>query len=216
MTVTLLLVVDTLVRTLPFCSMSIRVAPEGPTVPEEPVADAPVKVTVPKSAKGTSELPLSKSSTIHSALSSWSALLWLVKVWVTVVPLELFFTVAVPAVVEVAVTVTVMLSPAEMLIPEKSYLQTMISLEPPEYWWSHLRVVGVPLVPCVETDLRALDVEVDTSLENGVRGSVTINSNPGRGSVLISVLALADSTIMGGSLPQSCCCRQMGCWEWAR
>lgn len=117
---TLLLVVETLVRTSPLCWMSMMVAPEGPCVPEEPEAVAPVKVTEPKSAKGTSEPPDEKSSTIHSAFSSWSALLWLVKVWVTDVPLELFLTTAVPALVEVAVTVTVMLSPAEMEMPEKS------------------------------------------------------------------------------------------------
>lgn len=70
------------------------------------VAEAPVKVTVPKSAKGTRALPDSKSSTIHSALSSWRAWLCEVKVWVTVVPLDTFSTTAVPAVVEVAVTVT--------------------------------------------------------------------------------------------------------------
>lgn len=111
--------VETLVRTLPFCSMSMMVAPDGPTVPEEPVAEAPVKVTSPKSAKGTSELPSEKSSTIHSALSSCRAADWPVNVWVTVVPLETFLTTAVPAVVEVAVTVTVMVSPAEMEMPEK-------------------------------------------------------------------------------------------------
>lgn len=102
------------------------------------VAEAPVKVTVPKSAKGTSALPDEKSSTIHSALSSWRALLCEVNVWVTVVPLDTFWTVAVPAVVEVAVTVTMgdvsqkftilplfhysplIVSPAEMEMPEKS------------------------------------------------------------------------------------------------
>lgn len=52
------------------------------------VAEAPVKVTVPKSAKGTRELPDEKSSTIHSALSSWRAALCFVKVCVTVVPWE--------------------------------------------------------------------------------------------------------------------------------
>ena len=42
-------------------------------------------------------------------------------VWVTVVPLVLFVILAVPAVLEVAVTVTVIESPAEREIPEKSY-----------------------------------------------------------------------------------------------
>jgi hypothetical protein len=41
-------VVDALVSTLPFCSMSMSVAPLGPTVPPlTSVALAPVKVTVP-------------------------------------------------------------------------------------------------------------------------------------------------------------------------
>ena len=112
--------VETEVRTLLFCSMSMRVAPDGPTV--EPLtvpADAPVKVTVPKLAKGTRELPSSKSSTIHSALYSQSEG-WPEKVWVTDVPFELFLIVAVPPVLVVAVTVVVTESPAEKLIPEKS------------------------------------------------------------------------------------------------
>jgi hypothetical protein len=110
---------DELVRTFPFCLMSIRVAPEGVTVPEDPLAEAPVNVTVPKSANGTREPPEEKSSTIHSALSSCRARVWPVNVWVTEVPLDTFLTTAVPAVVEVAVTVTVIVSPAEMLIPLK-------------------------------------------------------------------------------------------------
>lgn len=110
---------EELVRTLLFCLMSIRVAPEGVTVPEDPLAEAPVKVTVPKLANGTREPPEEKSSTIHSALSSCRACDWPVKVWVTEVPFDTFLTTAVPAVVEVAVTVTVMVSPAEMLIPLK-------------------------------------------------------------------------------------------------
>lgn len=92
------------------------------------VAVAPVNVTVPKFAKGTRAPPDSKSSTIHSALSSWRALLCEVKVWVTDFPfiinsqskahqesikwreagitVETLSTTAVPDVVEVAVTVT--------------------------------------------------------------------------------------------------------------
>ena len=112
--------VETEVRTLLFCSMSMRVAPDGPTVePETVPADAPVKVTVPKLAKGTRELPSSKSSTIHSALYSQSEG-WPEKVCETVFPVDWLVIVAVPPVLEVAVTVTVTVSPAEKLIPEKS------------------------------------------------------------------------------------------------
>ena len=107
------------VRTTPLWRMSIIVAPDGPTVPEDEVADAPVKLTAPKSAKGT-RLPLdSKSSTIHSASYSQSEG-WPEKVCVTDVPLELFLITAVPPVLEVAVTVVVTESPAEKLMPEKS------------------------------------------------------------------------------------------------
>ena len=121
MTVTLLPLADALVSTRPFCSMLMIVAPDGPT--DEPLlvpADAPVKVTVPKLAKGTSELPSSKSSTIHSASYSQSEG-WPEKVCETVLPLELFVIVAVPPVLDVAVTVTVTESPAEKVMPEKSY-----------------------------------------------------------------------------------------------
>lgn len=106
------------VRTL-LCWMSMIVAPEGPDEPDEDVADAPVKVTVPKLAKGTRPPPDSKSSTIHSASYSQSAG-WPEKVCVTDVPFELFLIVAVPAVLEVALTVVVTESPAEKLMPEKS------------------------------------------------------------------------------------------------
>ena len=113
--------VETEVRTLLFCSMSMSVEPDGPTVePLVVVADAPVKVTVPKFAKGTRELPDSKSSTIHSALYSQSDG-WPENVGETVWPFEWFVIVAVPPVLDVAVTVTVTLSPAEKLMPEKSY-----------------------------------------------------------------------------------------------
>ncbi len=109
------------VSTLLLCSMSMSVAPDGPTVePLLVVADAPVKVTVPKLAKGTSEPPDSKSSTIHSALYSQSAG-WLENVCVTVLPFVLFVIVAVPPVFEDAVTVTVTVSPEEKVMPEKSY-----------------------------------------------------------------------------------------------
>ncbi len=116
-----LLPVETEVRTLLFCSMSMRVEPEGPAVPPlTRPADAPVNVTVPTFAKGTREPPDSKSSTIHSALYSQSAG-WPLKVCDTVLPFVLFLIVTEPPVLEVAVTVTVTLSPAEKLMPEKSY-----------------------------------------------------------------------------------------------
>ena len=67
--------VETDVKTLPFCSMLITVAPAGVVVPLPVLADTPVKVTVPQLARGTSEPPDSKSSTIHSAFS-WHSEGW--------------------------------------------------------------------------------------------------------------------------------------------
>lgn len=43
------------VRTLPFCLISMMAAPEGPVKLNNEVANAPVKVTVPKLANGASE-----------------------------------------------------------------------------------------------------------------------------------------------------------------
>lgn len=104
----------------------MTVAPEGlMVVPDTVTADAPVKVTVPKLANGTSEqlepleLQVSKSSTIHSALNSQSLALD-DKVLVTVVPLLLFLIVRVPAVVLEAAAVRVTESPAENVMPVKS------------------------------------------------------------------------------------------------
>src|SRR5437879_1378898 len=99
----------------------MMVAPEGVT--EEPllVAAAPVKVTVPKSAKGTREPLDSKSSTIHSALYSHSWFDSPLKEWVTVLPVETFSTVAVPADLLDAVTVILMTFPDAMVMPLKSY-----------------------------------------------------------------------------------------------
>ena len=111
--------VETLVSVLPFCWMSMTFAPLGPTLPLPVFADAPVKVTVPKFAKGTRLLPSSKSSTIHSASCSHSALLDEM-LFETDLPLLLFVMTAVPLVVEDAVTVSVTLSPALKLMPEKS------------------------------------------------------------------------------------------------
>lgn len=101
------------------------VAPDGPTVVPLLTAEAPVKVTVPKSAKGTSsqspeEEHSEKSSTIHSALYSHKEPSDTpLKVCVTVVPVVKFSMTALPEVLEVAVTVIWIESPAEMLIPEK-------------------------------------------------------------------------------------------------
>ena len=88
-------------------------------MPLDVVADAPVNWTVPKLAKGTSESPSSKSSTIHSAFS-WHSAGWREKVCVIVWPERWFTSVAEPAVVEVAVTVAVIESPARTLKPVKS------------------------------------------------------------------------------------------------
>lgn len=113
--------VETEVKTLLFCSMSMMLAPDGETVePEEVFAEASVKVTVPKLAKATRELPSSKSSTIHSASCSHRAeeeVIFLLTLW----PLELFVMTAVPEVVLEAVTVRVTESPASKEMPEKSY-----------------------------------------------------------------------------------------------
>ena len=99
--------------------MSMRVAPEGPTLPLAVLALAPVKVTVPKLANGTSEEPSSKSSTIHSASCSHSAAVD-VSDLVTDLPFVLFVITAVPFFVLDAVTVSVTESPALNEMPEKS------------------------------------------------------------------------------------------------
>lgn len=114
-TVTVLPLVDADVSTRPFCSMLMIVAPDGAA----PLAVAPVKVTVPQFASGTSELPSSKSSTIHSASCSQSAG-WPENVCETVWPVEWFTIVAVPPVRDVAVTETVMELPAASEMPVKS------------------------------------------------------------------------------------------------
>ena len=98
----------------------MRTAPLGPTLLLAVFALAPVNVTVPKFANGTSELPSSKSSTIHSASCSHSAELD-VMLFETVLPLLLFVITAVPDVVDDAVTVSVTLSPALKVMSEKSY-----------------------------------------------------------------------------------------------
>lgn len=107
------------VRTVVSCLISIILAPVTPTVFPLCTAEAPVNVTVPKLAKVTWDPPESKSSMIHSALVSQSVpkLASLLKLWVTVFPVEVFLIIAVPPVLEVAVTVTVTTSPAENEMP---------------------------------------------------------------------------------------------------
>lgn len=118
-------VVEQEVKISLFCSMSMIVAPDGPTAVPLLVAEAPVKVTVPKSAKGTSEqspeeVHSEKSSTIHSALYSHNEpSVTPLKECVTVVPVVKFSMTALPPVLEVAVTVIWIESPAEIEIPEK-------------------------------------------------------------------------------------------------
>jgi hypothetical protein len=116
LTTTLLPLMDVVESTLLFCSMLISVALD---VGDWPLAVAPVKVMVPKLESGTSELPSSKSSTIHSAFS-WQSDGWPVNEWVTVWPDVWLMIVAEPAVRLVAVTVVVIESPAWMVMPEKS------------------------------------------------------------------------------------------------
>lgn len=94
---------------------------EGPTVPVEVVADALEIVIGPKF--GTVETPdEGYSSRIHSALVSHKAAVdeGAVRVLVTVFPLVTFWIATVPAVVEVAVTVILTVSPALNVMPEKS------------------------------------------------------------------------------------------------
>ena len=96
------------------------VAPDGPVDPDDLLADAPVNVTVPKFANGTSPPFSSKSSTIHSASCSHSAdddVIDCVTVW----PVVRFSILAWPALVDDAVTVRRTLSPERKLMPEKSY-----------------------------------------------------------------------------------------------
>lgn len=84
--------------------MSMMVPPLGVTVPAEPEAEASVKVTEPKLARGTRLEPDSKSSTIHSALVSQRVEGGLLKEWVTFWPVVRFSRVATPAVLEEAST----------------------------------------------------------------------------------------------------------------
>lgn len=113
------------VRTVPLWVISMIVASEGVTVAPFWTALTSVKVTVPKSAKGTRVQVVvvhsEKSSTIHSASYSQSEPSdTSVKVSDTVSPVVRFSMTALPEVLLVAVTVIVMESPTEMLMPEKS------------------------------------------------------------------------------------------------
>ncbi len=111
--------VDTEVRTRPFCSMLMMVALAGFAVPLDVPADTPVNVTVPQLERGTRPPPSEKSSTIHSAFS-WQSAGWPLKVCDTVWPVEWLTIVAVPPVSDVAVTETVIEFPALSVMPEKS------------------------------------------------------------------------------------------------
>jgi len=110
------------VRTVLPCLISRISAPVTPTVVPLFTADAPVKATVPKFANATCDPPESKSSTIHSALYSQSEpkLASLLNVCVTLLPVVLLVILAVPPVLLLAVTVTVMEFPAARLMPLKS------------------------------------------------------------------------------------------------
>ena len=110
---------ETEVSTRPFCSMLMIVAPDGVSEPLARPADTPVNVTVPQLARGTSELPSEKSSTIHSAFC-WQSAGWPENVCDTCWPVEWLMSVAVPPVRDVATTEAVIESPALRLNPVKS------------------------------------------------------------------------------------------------
>jgi hypothetical protein len=113
----------TLVKTWLSCLISITIALSRPSVELAVEAEQPVNVTLPKSAKATSDPPLSKSSTIHSAF--WPPRseeeLGALSDLDTVSPVDSLFIVTFPLLRELAWMVTVMTSPADREIPEKSY-----------------------------------------------------------------------------------------------
>lgn len=110
------------VWTVLLCLMFRIEAPDTPTVlPELVVTLAPVKVTVPKLANGTRELPCEKSSTIHSASVSQSLAVWPEKECVTVLPVLRLVRVTEPALVLVALAVILIWLPAAMGKPAKLY-----------------------------------------------------------------------------------------------
>ena len=144
------------VKTSLFCLISKIVAPLTPTVPLLVVAEAPVKVTLSKSAKGTSPPLDEKSSTIHSALVSQRLALWLLKVCETDFPVDWFWMTAVPPVLLLAVTVILIVSPALIYVDVSmlslsamySYVEqgglflSFTYRDPTEV----IRVVGIPFV----------------------------------------------------------------------
>lgn len=58
-------------------------------------------------------------------------------------------------------------------------------------------IVGVPLVPGIKGSGAALDAEVDTGLQDGSVASVTVNTDPSRGTVLLTAGATAGNTGSG-------------------
>lgn len=114
MITTELALAEELVNTWPSCSISTTVAFDGSnTAPELVVADADVNLTVPKLTKSTSPPSSVKSSTIQSAFA-WHRGEVDVRVVETLLRVVTFSMVAVPVVLLVAVTVSLMVSPAEM------------------------------------------------------------------------------------------------------
>jgi len=98
------------------------VAPDTPRLEDPVEATVLVKVTGLKLAKLTCDPPDSKSSTIHSAFCPPRAAEeeGAETDVLTLLPVLSFVKTTVPVVEEVAVTVTEMVLPAEMVIPEKS------------------------------------------------------------------------------------------------
>jgi len=98
------------------------VAPDTPTLEDAVEAVALENVTGLKLAKLTCDPPDSKSSTIHSAFCPPRAAeeSGAETDVLTVLPVLTFSKTAVPVVEEVAVTVTWMVLPGEMVMPEKS------------------------------------------------------------------------------------------------
>lgn len=176
---------EALVNTSPFCSRSIMVAPAGVVVPEEVVACALVKVTVPKSAKGTKEEPSSKSSTIHSAFS-WQRWAEEVRALETVWPRLTLVIVAVPEVVEEAATVTVTVSPASMVMPVKSVAKAG-KYSNQAMWKIDNNETKKRVKKCsskrrtIIGDTATRNGEVETGLQDSSSASVTVDTDPSRG-----------------------------------
>lgn len=176
---------EQLVKTLPLCSISRIVAPVTPTVVPLFTAEAEVNLTVPKLANGTREQLVphsSKSSTIHSALYSHKdPSVTPVKVSVFVTPVVRFSMTAEPEVLEVAVTVIKIESPADMVMPEKSSRRVC------QYHPTALirickgrltSIVRVPLIPGIIADGSSLDIPVKASLEDSGRASIAVDADP--------------------------------------